>query len=98
MIDYPWNNLVIIFAAILTLVTRLFFMKNGFILKKKGFLLKILGKRKEDSKWAKHLRITIGIVVVFYVIDIFVQFLQQESERLQQSIGSLSWLENYLMS
>jgi hypothetical protein len=90
MINYPWINLLIVFAAILTLITRLFFMKNGFILEMKGSLPKILGRRKEDSKWARHLRIAIGAAVVFYVIDMFILFLQHEAEGLQQQIGGMS--------
>lgn len=55
---------------------------------KKG-IPKILGRRKEDSKWANYLRYTVGWCTVIYAIDMFVKSLQQEAGSLQQ-LGGLS--------
>ena len=90
MIDYPWNNLVIIFAVIVVLIERIFFMRNGILLKKNEGFPKILGKRKEDSKWANHLGNAASLAAVIYVIDLFIKFLQHEGDKIQQQLGNLS--------
>lgn len=86
MIDYPGNFLLLIIAAIIAYIDKLFFMKNGFFLKKEGGKL-ILGKRKEDSVWANYIAYIASIICVIFVIDLFIQFLQQEAGRLQQREG-----------
>ncbi len=86
MIDYPGNFILLIIAAIIAFIDKLFFMENGFILRKEGGKL-ILKKRKKDSAWANYIAYIASIICVVFVIDLFVQFLQQEADRLQQRVG-----------
>lgn len=90
MIDYPWNNLIIIFAVIVVLIDKFFFMRNGMLLKINEGFPKILGKRKEDSKWANHLGNAASLAAVIYIIDMFIKFLQHEGDKIQQQLGNLS--------
>ncbi len=90
MIDYPWNNMLLIIAIVSVLLYRLFFMKNALIIEIKNGMPKILGRRKEDSKWADYLSNIGSWSTVIYVIDMFVKFLQQEADELQQHLGNLS--------
>lgn len=90
MIDYPWNNVLLLIAIISVLLYRLFFKKNGLIFEIKKGIPKILGRRKEDSKWADYLSNIGSWSTVIYVIDMFVKFLQQEASGLQQQLGNLS--------
>ncbi len=89
MIDYPWNNVLLFIAITSVLLYRLFFMKNALLVEIKKGVPKILGRRKEDSKYADYLRHTVGWSTVIYIIDMFVKFYQQEADKLQQLGGLL---------
>ena len=51
--------------------------------------LKKIGNRVEDSKWARILSNISSAAAVIFVIDMFIKFLQQEADKIQQQIGNL---------
>ena len=83
MIDYPWNYLLFIFAFLVAYIDKFFFMKDGIILSMDGIFPKKIGNRVEDSKWARILS------NISSAADMFIKFLQQEADKIQQQIGNL---------
>lgn len=88
LVDHPWLKLLFIISITSALVSRLFFMKDGVILKMNGALPKIVERREMDSKWNKYLMAIFNISIILFVIGMFVLFLQSEALRVQQQVGS----------
>jgi len=89
MIDYPWNYVFIIFVVISSYINKFFFLKDGIILKIEGFLIKKIGNRTEDSKWGKIYNDFSLVGVIIFLIDLFIHFLHQQADKIQQQIGNL---------
>lgn len=89
MIDYRWNYLLFIFAFLIAYIDKYFFMKDGIILSMDGIFPKKIGNRTEDSKWARILSIISSSAAIILAIDMFIKFLQQEADKIQQQIGNL---------
>lgn len=89
MIDYPWNYLLFIFAFLIAYIDKFFFMKDGIILSIDRIFPKKIGNRMEDSKWARTLSNISAAAAVIFIIDLFIKFLQQEADKIQQQIGNL---------
>lgn len=89
-----FDNLLIsyflyIFIFLCILIYKFFLKKGGIILKIDGILPRRIGIRKEDSKWAS-LVSTIGVIAILICfLDLFVRFIHQEADKIQQQIGNL---------
>ncbi len=54
-----------------------------------GFLPRKIGVREEDSKWASLVR-NLGLTAILIsALDLFVRFIQQEADKIQQQIENL---------
>ena len=88
------DNQIIVFVFLPTmigvaLINRFFFLKGGCIIKMNGWIPRIVGRRKEDSKWASIIGNTgwVGILIMYLYFGI--TYLQQESSKIQESINNL---------
>lgn len=86
---YLWLKLLMVSIAVSALISRLFLMKDGFILEIKNVLPRIIGRRKENSKWEKYFRVFEGIGIVLCVIALFILFFESETVRLRQQFGNM---------
>lgn len=89
MIDYPRNYIFMIFVVISSYINKFFFLRDGIILKIEGFLIEKIGNRAEDSKWGKiHNNLNV-IGILIFLIDLFIHYLHQEADKIQQQIRNL---------
>lgn len=54
-----------------------------------GFLPRKIGVREEDSKWASLVRNLGFTAILISALDLFVRFIQQEADKIQQQIENL---------
>ncbi|SEM88267.1 hypothetical protein SAMN05216325_103211 [Nitrosomonas marina] len=88
--NHPWLKLLFISIVISALISRLFFMKDGFILEIKNAVPRITGRRKENSKLEKYFRFFEGIGIALCVTTLFILFFEGETIRLRQQFGVVS--------
>ena len=84
---YLWLKLLMVSIAVSALISRLFFMKDGFILVIKNVLPRIIGRRKENSKWEQYFRVFESIGIALRVITLFILLFDSETVRLRQKFG-----------
>ncbi len=89
MIDYPWNYLFMFFLVTSSYINKFFFLKNGIIFRMDGFFVKKIGNRQEDSKWGKIYNNFSIVGVLIFLIDLFIHYLLQEANTIQQRIANL---------
>lgn len=75
---YPWLKLSILVLVISALISRLFLMKDGYILGLKDNVPRVIGRRYEDSKWNKYFIAFISVGLIFIVVAFFILFLKSE--------------------
>jgi len=61
---------------------QIIFNKNGGIFPKKA------GVREKESKWVSHVSNAVLLAVIFFLIDMWVRFIQQEAAKVPQLGGS----------
>lgn len=84
---YLWLKSLMVSIAVSALISRLFFMKDGYILVIKNVLPRIIGRRKENSKWEKYFSAFEGIGIALCVIALFILFFEGETVRLKEQFG-----------
>lgn len=60
------------------LINRFFFLKGGRIIKIDGWIPRIVGRRKEDSKWADIINSAMRAGIIIMILYFSIKYLHQE--------------------
>ena len=82
MFNYPgFTGILLIFLLCLGLINKVFLMKGGIILKMDGVIPNKAGIRKEHSKYSYILGNIIAVILIIWMIDVLIQWVEQEGLR-----------------
>ena len=70
------------------MIYKFFLRKGGIILKMDGIFPKKAGIREIESRWAPLVSNAVLLAVIFFLIDMWVRFIQQEAAKVPQLGGS----------
>ena len=70
------------------MIYKFFLRKGGIILKMGGIFPKKAGIREIESRWAPLVSNAVLLAVIFFLIDMWVRFIQQEAAKVPQLGGS----------
>jgi len=86
----PWFSVALFITAVMcSLINKFFFMKDGFMFKLNGIFPKKIGNREVHSKWAFRITYLTTTISLIWFVDMFMRFIQQEADKIQQQIGNL---------
>ena len=70
------------------MIYKFFLRKGGIILKMDGIFPKKAGIREKESRWAPLVSKVGVLALIFFLIDLWARFIQQEAAKIPQLSGS----------